>query len=144
MGILEPLDRDSVVLLSLLVVKLQVGHLAFLLLLLVLLPVLDALGLPFFHEASVSLQLVDLDAPQVLLFQSLLLFLCRQSVRCDLRLTLLLFCKLIEMRVHVDLLLRLIKRRKPVFKELMLLAVVLLTGLGDLLGWLVVAKLACL
>lgn len=57
-------------------------------------------------------------------------------------LAVLLSAELRQVRLHVQLLLRLIQRIDPLFEELVLHLVVLLFGVGNFLGWLVVSKLA--
>ena len=100
-GILELLLSYFVESLSLLEVELQLFALTVALPLLVLLPVLDTLLVPFLHETRVALEFVDLDTAHLLLAHSgdLLVFVVKAGGLAGL--TVLFLLKLLEMRLHV-------------------------------------------
>ena len=127
---------------SLFEVKFKLFALTVALPLLVLLPVLNTLLVPFLHETCVALEFVDLDTTHLLLAHSgdLLVFVVEATGIASL--TVLFFLKLVEMCLHIKLLLGLIKRVYPLFEELVLDAVILLFGVCNFLGGLVVTKLA--
>jgi hypothetical protein len=80
---------------------------------------------PLFHEARVSLELVDLNAAHLLLPHSrhlLVLVVAAGRVVC---LSVRLLVKLLQVRLYVELLLGLIERVNARFEELMLDSVVL-------------------
>lgn len=135
------LNGNGVVFLRLFEVELKFLHLSFLLLLLVLLPVFDTFLLPFFHEAGIALQFVDLNSSQLLLTKSCGLLLGIEVVRGLLSLAFLLSDKFLDVLLHVDLLLGLVERGKSLLEEFMLNFVEFFHGLGDLLGGLVVTEL---
>lgn len=133
---------DDIVLLSLSKFEFQLLCLAVTLALLVLLPVFDTLLVPLLHEAGIALQFIDLDAAHFLLAHSLNLGLFGGAAGCEAILAILLFFKLIQVRLHVELLLRLVEGVDACLEELVLHFVVLLLGVGDFLGGLIVAELA--
>ena len=81
--------------------------------------------MPLFHEARISLELVDLNAAHLLLPHSshLLVFVIAAGRVVCLRIRLLV--KLLQVSLHVELLLRLIERVNASLEELMLDSVVL-------------------
>ena len=127
---------------SLFEVKFKLFALTVALPLLVLLPVFNTLLVPFLHETCVALEFVDLDTTHLLLAHSgdLLVFVVKATGIASL--TVLFFLKLVEMCLHIELLLGLVKRVYPLFEELVLDAVILLFGVCNFLGGLVVTKLA--
>lgn len=126
---------------SLFKVKFELFTLTVALALLIFLPVLDALLVPFFHETSVTLELVNLDAAHFLLPHGGHLLVIRVAADGEVLLAILLFFKFLHVRLHVQLLLWLIKRVDARFEELVLHTVVRLLGVCNFLCWLVVAKL---
>ena len=141
-GVVELLEGDGVVLLSLLVVEFKLLAFAVLFPLLVLLPVFDSLRVPLLHEASVALQLVDLDASHLLLALGLHVLLpvgMGLGIGC---LTLLFVFKFADVGLHIEGLLGLVEGVDAGLEEGVLDPVVGLFGARDLLSWLVVSKLA--
>ena len=98
--------------------------------------------MPFLHEARVALEFVDLDTAHLLFAHSgdLLVFVVEASGIPIL--PVLLVLKLVEVRLHVELLLGLVERVYALFEELVLDAIVLLLGVRDFLGGLVITELA--
>ena len=142
LGILQLLLGYVVEFLSLFEVELQLFALTVALPLLVLLPVLDTLLVPFLHETCVALEFVDLDTAHLLLAHGgdLLVFVVEASGLASL--TVLFILELVEVRLHIQLLLGLIKRVYPLLEELVLDPVVLLLRVSDFLGGLVITELA--
>ena len=82
--------------------------------------------MPFLHETCVALEFVDLDTAHLLLAHSgdLLVFVVKAGGIAGL--TVLFLLKLVEVCLHIELLLGLIKRVYPLLEELVLDSVVLL------------------
>ena len=139
---MELLFGDRVKFLGLLKLELELLALAVALPLLVFLPVFDALLVPLLHEAGVALKLVDLDAAHLLLAHGGYLAFLVLTARGNRCLSVLLFLKLLQVRLHVQLLLWLVERVNACLEELVLHSVVLFLRVGNLLRRLVVAKLA--
>ena len=98
--------------------------------------------MPLFHEARISLELVDLNAAHLLLPHSrhlLVLVVAASRIVC---LSLRLLVKLLQVSLNVELLLRLIESVNARLEELMLNSVVLLLRVGNFLSRLVIAELA--
>ena len=133
---------NRVVLLGLLELEFELFALTVALPLLVLLPVLNTLLVPFLHETGISLQLVDLDAPHFLLPHGCHLAVFRVRPLRHTRLPLFLFFKFSHVRFHVELFLGLVESVDALLEELVLNTVVLLLRVGNFLGGLVVSKLA--
>jgi len=142
--ILQLLLGNHIEFLSLFKVELKLFTLTISLALLVFLPVFNALLVPLLHEASIALKLVDLDSAHLLLPHGGDLLILRITARGEVRLGLLLFLKLLQVRLHVELLLGLVERVDACFEELVLDTVVFFFGIGDFLSGLVVAELASL
>jgi len=109
--------------------------------LLVLLPVLDALLVPLLHEASIPLQLIDLNSAHFLLAQVIRFLLLKVLFVRDLRLSFLLIVELLHVIFHVKLLLRLVQRVDSHLEKVVLNLVILGAWHCNFLRWLVVAKL---
>ena len=112
--------------------------------LLILFPVFDALLVPFFHEACVTLQLINLDSAHLLLAHCRNLFVLVVETGCNGRLALLLFIEFFHVGFHVELLLGFVESVDSSFEELVLHFVILLFGDSNFLRRLVVPELACL
>ena len=97
--------------------------------------------MPLLHEASVALELVDLNTAHLLPSHGGNLFVFGVTSDRKVLLPVLLLLKLIQMRLHVELLLWLVERVYTGLEELMLHAVVLFLRVGDFLGRLMVAEL---
>mmetsp|Transcript_38027 Transcript_38027/g.46462 ORF Transcript_38027/g.46462 Transcript_38027/m.46462 type:complete len:415 (-) Transcript_38027:290-1534(-) len=144
LSLLQLLLSNIVILLRLLELELEGLALAIALALLVFLPVLHALLVPLLHEAGVALELVDLNASHFLFAHGGHLAVLLLAAGCHTGLPVLLLFKFFKMRLHVELLLRLVERVNASLEELVLHLVVLLLRVGNLLGGLVVAELASL
>ena len=100
--------------------------------------------MPFLHEASVALQLVNLNAAHLLLAHRRNLFVLVVKTSCDSRLALLLGIEFLNVSFHVQLFLGLIESVDSGLEELVLDPVILFFGDSNFLCGLVVSKLACL
>ena len=110
--------------------------------LLILFPVFNSLLVPLLHEASVALQLVNLNSAHFLLAHRRHLGFFGVVTSCNASLALFLLLKLVEVGFHVELLLRLVQGVDAGLEELMLHLVVLFLGVSNFLGGLVVPKVA--
>ena len=107
-GVLELLLGNLIKFLGLFEVKFKLLALTVPLALLILLPVFDTLLVPFFHETSVALQLVDLDAAHLLLAHRRDLLVLVVEAGSHGGMALLLTIELGDVRLHVQLLLGLV------------------------------------
>lgn len=144
LGILQFLLSDHIEFLGLFEIELKLFTFTISLALLVFLPVFNTLLVPLLHEASIALQLVDLDSAHLLLPHGGDLLILGITACGEVRLGLLLFIKLLQVRFHIELLLRLVERVDACFEELVLDTVVFFFGIGDFLSGLVVAELTSL
>jgi len=127
-------------LLRLFEVKFELFGFAVPLTLLVLLPVFDALLVPLLHEASVPLQLIDLNSAHFLLTHVIRFLLLKLLFVGDLRLPFLLVVELLHVIFHVELLLGLVQRVNSHLEKVVFDLIVLGTRHCNLLRWLVVPK----
>lgn len=100
--------------------------------------------MPLLHEASIPLQLVDLDASHLLLPHGVHGHVSGIQVGSIVRLPVHLVFELLDVGLHVECLLGLVKGIDSALEEGVLHLVVLLFGHGDFLRWLVVPKVASL
>lgn len=98
--------------------------------------------MPFFHEAGVALEFVDLDAAHFLFAHGGYLLVLAVGAGSHTALAVLLLLKFGQMRLHVELLLGLVKSIDARLEELVLNSVVLFLGHRNFLGRLVISKLA--
>ena len=110
--------------------------------LLILLPIVDALLMPFFHKSGIALQFVDLNSAHLLLSHGGHLHILRVSSSRKCSLALLLLLELGQVRLHIECLLRLVQGVDARLEELVLDLVILFLRIGNLLGWLVVPEFA--
>lgn len=134
---------SRVVFLGLFEIKFKFFHFPFFLQLLVLLPVINTLLLPFLHEACITLEFVNLDSSEVLLPLKFCFFFWIIPILCKFCLSLFLLNELFNVCLHINLFLRLIKRSKSCFEMFMLNFVKLFHRLCNFLGRLVITKLTC-
>jgi hypothetical protein len=106
----------------------------------ILFPVLDALGKPFLHETSISLELVDLDSAHLLLFVSVHLHVVCVELGGLSGLSNELVVVLLLVSLKIDIFLGTVKFSKPLLEESVGHFIVLWFGHRDSLGGLVVAK----
>lgn len=99
-GLLDLGNSDLVVLFSFLVFEFEVASLTLLFQGLVLLPVLDTLLEPLFHEASISCDLVDLGSSHFLEHPLTSLPFLSIPLLCDMVLSHLLIIKLLLVALH--------------------------------------------
>lgn len=99
-GLLDLGNSDLVVLFSFLVFEFEVASLTLLFQGLVLLPVLDTLLEPLFHEASISCDLVDLGSSHFLEHPLTSLPFLSIPLLCDMVLSHLLIIKLLLVTLH--------------------------------------------
>lgn len=99
-GLLDLGNSDLVVLFSFLVFEFEVASLTLLFQGLVLLPVLDTLLEPLFHEASISCDLVDLGSSHFLEHPLTSLPFLSITLLCDIILSHLLIIKLLLVTLH--------------------------------------------
>jgi len=103
--------------LRLLILKFKLTLLTLLLVRHILLPILNTLLKPLFHETGVSLQLVDLSTSDLLLFLLLLGFLSVVEGLSFVGLAISLVLELLQVTLHVGLLLRLVECLQAHFEE---------------------------
>lgn len=125
-------------------VKFELFGFAISLSLLILLPILDALLVPLLHEAGIPLQLIDLNAAHFLLSHVVRFLFLLVKFLGQICLSRLLIVELLHVRLHVELLLRLVKRVDSHLEKVVLDLVVLAAGHCNFLSRLVVPKLTCL
>jgi len=97
--------------------------------------------MPFLHEPSVTLELVNLNTAHLLLSHGGDLFVFGVTADRKVGLLVLLLLKLLQMRLHVELFLWLVERVNAGLEELVLHSVILFLRVGNFLSRLVVAKL---
>lgn len=97
--------------------------------------------MPFFHETSITLELVNLNAAHLLLPHRSHLLIFGVAADGEVLLTIFLFFKLLQVRLHVECLLWFVKSVDARLEELVLHAVIRLLRVCNLLCWLVVTKL---
>lgn len=108
------------------------------------LPVLNPFSKPFFHEASIALQLVNLDPTHLLFLLRIINNIFVVKFGCLGCLCLHFIVKLLQVRFEVNVLLSSIQLADTLFKKVVGDLVVLWFGLCDSLGGLVVTKSASL
>lgn len=140
LSLLQLLLSHFVVFLSLGEVEFKLGSFTLTLDRHVLLPVLDALSEPLLHEASVALELIDLDSAHLLLGLSVSHNVGAVSLGRHGSLAVELVVVLLLVGLEIDIFLSAIELAKALFEEVVGDIVVLGLGHSDALGGLVVAE----
>ena len=129
-----------VILFSFFVLKLKVASFAVLLQGLVLLPVLDTLLQPFFHETCVSSDFVDLGGSHFLEVTFTGLPFITIAHLSELVLPFLFIIELLQVSLHEDLLLRLVEDLQPLVEEGVSMLLEFLLRICQFHCWAVIAK----